>query len=75
MEMLNVTELKKEEPEFECDNENTNLPSTSSSVIYIKSDGTFFKHEESTNNFVSEITAASDTELFENVSPIIIIIF
>ena len=74
MEMLNVNELKKEEPDLEYDNKNINLPSTSSTVICIKTEDTFFKHEESANNLESEITAASDTEFLQNVSHIIIII-
>ena len=74
MEMLNVNELKKEEPDLECENDNINLPFTSSSAICIKRKDTFFKHEESADIFESEITAASDTELFQNVSPIILII-
>ena len=67
-----LTELKNEKlPEYECNDGNIYLPSTSSCAVWVKSEATDSRREVNVDDFETEVrrhSNASTSELFQHVS-------
>ena len=70
--MLNDVKIKEEEPKFQCDNEDINLPCPSSSVVWLKTENISTNHWLKTENISSNHETPVDVEAdafnFQHVS-------
>ena len=68
--MLNDDEFQKRKPEFDCEDKNMSLPSTSSFDVWIKNDDFLTKDVVNSDDFNTDVDLLDSalTENFQHVS-------